>query len=282
VLIAAAPLSDGEESLPLAGCGGIGESERATCGFSVHRLRVRADGRGRRATHAANVNVESVMSRDVVTVTLSTPLKEVARLLVGRGVSGVPVVDETGAVVGVVSEQDVVSKERGVAAPAHHTYEWLFGPEERDPHKRTARTAGDAMTAPPILVEPGMSVARAARLMVERAVNRLPVVSKGELVGIATRADLVRAFTRSDEELEREIREDVMLRTLWISPRRLRVLVADGEVVLDGEVDTRTEAELLAAYVARVPGVVSVDDSRLHWRSDDLARRRWQNVPRRP
>ena len=58
--------------------------------------------------------------------------------------------------------------------------------------------------------------------------------------------------------------------------------VTNGEVAIDGEVDTRTDAELVAEYVARVPGVVSIDDSRLSWRDDDLARRRWQALPRPP
>jgi CBS domain-containing protein len=220
------------------------------------------------------------MCRDVVTVPASTPIKDVARLLLERGISGLPVVDDEGRVVGVVSEGDIVSKERGVEQGIGHTHHWLFGPDEEEALKREASTAAEAMTSPAILVEPQRPVAEAARLMVERSVNRLPVVSEGRLVGIVSRADLVRAFVRSDEELEREIRYDVLLHTLWISPGNLRITVTDGEVAVDGEVDTRTDAELIAKYVARVPGVVSVDDSRLVWRDDDLARRRWQTLPR--
>jgi CBS domain-containing protein len=243
---------------------------------------VHADTRGRAAPHDDGVNVEAIMSADVVTVAPSTPLKEVALLLLEHGVSGLPVVEEDGFVAGVVSEGDIVSKERGVAPPpARHAYEWLFGPAERDPQKRVARTASDAMTSPAVVVSPHASVASAARLMVERSVNRLPVVHAGRLVGIVTRADLVRVFTRGDEELEREIREDVVHHLLWITPRHLDVTVSDGDVTLAGEVETRTEAELIGAYAARVPGVVSVDDSRLRWVEDDLARRRWQTLPRR-
>jgi CBS domain-containing protein len=227
------------------------------------------------------VDVESIMSRGVVTVAPSTPLKEVARLLVEHGISGVPVLEQDGFVAGVVSEQDIVSKERGVAPPARHAYAWLFGPADLDPQKRVARTASDAMTSPAVVVSPRASVASAARLMVERSVNRLPVVREGVLVGIVTRADLVRAFTRGDAELEHEIREDVVRRMLWITPRHLDVTVSDGDVTLTGEVDTRTEAELIGAYAARVPGVVSVDDSRLRWVEDDLARRRRPTLPRR-
>jgi len=225
------------------------------------------------------MRVIDVMCRDVVSVSPQTSVKEVARLLVEREISGVPVVGEEGRVLGVVSEGDIVFKERGVAEPEGHAYDWLFG-DGQGSAKREARTAAQAMTSPALSIEPGRSVAEAARTMVESAVNRLPVVTEGRLVGIVTRADLVRVFARSDADLEREIRNDILLRTLWIDPGLLRVDVADGEVTLGGELDTRTEAELVTAYVARVPGVVSVDDSHLRWRRDDLARRQWRTAAR--
>src|SRR5829696_7997762 len=225
------------------------------------------------------MRVIDVMCRDVVSVSPQTSIKEVARLLVEREISGVPVVGEEGRVLGVVSEGDIVFKERGVAEPEGHAYDWLFG-DGQGSAKREARTAAQAMTSPALSIELGRSVAEAARTMVESAVNRLPVVTEGRLVGIVTRADLVRVFARSDADLEREIRNDILLRTLWIDPGLLRVDVADGEVTLGGELDTRTEAELVTAYVARVPGVVSVDDSHLRWRRDDLARRQWRTAAR--
>ena len=95
-------------------------------------------------------------------------------------------------------------------------------------------------------------------MMIEEGVNRLPVVDDEErLIGIVTRADLVRAFVRSDAEIEQEIREDVIRRTLWLEPDTIQVEVADGEVRLSGEVETKTDAELIPTFVQRVPGVVS-------------------------
>jgi osmotically-inducible protein OsmY len=94
------------------------------------------------------------------------------------------------------------------------------------------------------------------------------VLSDGTLVGIVTRADLVRAFTRPDEEIAREIRDDVVLRTFWQAPESVAVAVQDGRVTLGGSVDRRTLADLLVAFVERVPGVVAVE-SRLTWREDD-------------
>lgn len=235
--------------------------------------------RAPRGTIAA-MRVEDVMSVDVVTVSPSTPIKEVARLLATYGVSGFPVVDDEGHVRGVVSEGDILLKEGGVANSEGHPYHWLFGGDPGGALKREARCAAEAMTTPAVTIEPGRSVAEAARIMVERSVNRLPVVREGRLVGIVTRADLVRVFARTDHEIEREIRDDVLLHTLWIDPARMRIAVSGGEVTVGGELETRTEAELVAGYIGRVPGVVSVDDSRLRWREDDLARRHWSSVPR--
>ena len=106
--------------------------------------------------------------------------------------------------------------------------------------------------------------------MVESSVKRLPVVSDGRLTGIVSRADLVRAFVRSDEEIAREIREEVALGTFAIAPESLHIEVKDGEVVLGGEVETAEVAALFSAFVRRVAGVVSVS-SHLTFRDDGTA-----------
>ena len=101
--------------------------------------------------------------------------------------------------------------------------------------------------------------------MIDEGVKRLPVVDNaGKLIGIVTRADLVRAFVRSDEEIAAEIREDVIRRTLWIEPDAVQVVVEHGEVRLAGQVETKADAELIPSFVQRVPGVVSVL-SKLRW-----------------
>ena len=89
--------------------------------------------------------------------------------------------------------------------------------------------------------------------------KRLPVVDiNGGLIGIITRADLVRAFVRSDEEIEREIREEILGRTLWSGPAAVDVVVTGGDVQLTGELATEGDLELLQRLVAQVPGVVEV------------------------
>ncbi len=225
------------------------------------------------------MRVEQLMSRDVVTVTPDVSLKEVAAILSTSGISGVPVCS-SGRVVGVVSETDIVRKEQGQAGEPARLLAHLFGERSDEPWIR-ACTAGEAMSAPAITIDPSAPVSKAARLMIERQVNRLPVVHDGELVGIVTRADLVRAFQRTDGEIEREVADDVLLHTLWVSPDEVHVSVERGEVSVSGAAPTRTDAELIEVYVRRVPGVVDVH-SNLTWKVDDRSRRvRTQRIPRR-
>jgi CBS domain-containing protein len=209
------------------------------------------------------MKVTDVMNRDVVVVSPRMPLKDVARVLVNRHFSGVPVVDDDGKVLGVLSEADILAKERGPGSASS-----IFGRAlelETWGEKHDARVAGDAMTAPAVTIGPQKSVSDAATLMLDRAVNRLPVVDADEkLVGIVTRADLVRAFVRDDSVIEREIRDDVLLRTMWESPDRFGVRVRGGEVLLAGRVNDAHSAGALVRFVERVPGVVNVR-SRIRW-----------------
>ena len=115
--------------------------------------------------------------------------------------------------------------------------------------------------------------------MLEHRVNRLPVVRRDELVGIVTRADLVRAFSRTDDEIAREIRNDVIAEMLWLEPHVVELTVEDGEVELEGQLEHHSDAELLANLAARVPGVVSVR-SQLTWRVEDTGRRRAATIGR--
>jgi osmotically-inducible protein OsmY len=94
--------------------------------------------------------------------------------------------------------------------------------------------------------------------MADHRINRLPVLSRGTLVGIISRADVLRAFERSDDELEREIREDVLRGAMWLAPETFRVHVEDGIVELHGRVGTRQDAEDVVRLVRRVPGVLDV------------------------
>jgi CBS domain-containing protein len=213
------------------------------------------------------MRVKDLMTPDVVAVRPDTSLKEVARTLAEHGISGVPVVSERDQLVGVVSEADILFKEHG-SEPRSRLLDWLDG-NSGDREKLAARTAAEAMTSPVLTIGAHTDVSEAAREMTERGVNRLPVIDwSGALVGIITRADLVRAFARTDDEIEKEIRSDIVKGTLWIDAGALDIDVQRGEVVLAGELERRTDAELLERLVSRVPGVVSVRDS-VAWRDDD-------------
>ena len=208
------------------------------------------------------MRVSELMSMDVLTTTPAAPLRDVARVLVEHKISGMPVCDDEGAVVGVVSEGDILFKERGSTETHDGVLGWLLGsPSEWELEKARARTAGEAMTSPPITVAPYESASAAARRMTEECVNRLPVVADGRLVGILTRADLIRAFVRPDPVIAAEVRDDVLRRMLWLTPGVIDVDVRDGEVDLAGELDTEAEVEVLEKLVAKVPGVVTVRSS---------------------
>ena len=204
------------------------------------------------------MKVSDVMTTAVVTVGSETPLRDVAALLTERRISGLPVVDE-GRVVGVVSEGDILAKERGRVAERRGLFGVLLDDRATAELKLEARTAGTAMTSPALTIAPNRPVAEAAGTMVDEGVNRLPVVdAEGTLLGIVTRADLVRAFVRTDDELAEDIREGVLLKALWITPGNVNVVVNEGVVRLSGEVENRATAEMLPDFVQRVPGVVAV------------------------
>ena len=208
---------------------------------SRRRFRAGTDSRGATDGDSWSMQVKELMTLDVTTVRSTTPIKEAAALLAEHRISGLPVVDADRHVLGVLSERDIIE---------------LAG-----------KTAGEAMSAPALTIGANRSVTEAVATMLDRNVKRLPVVDgEGLLVGIVTRADLVRAFVRPDEDVAREIREDVMRRTLWIEPNEVRVEVSDGEVSLSGEVDSKSDAELIPRFVERVPGVTSVL-SKLRWRA---------------
>jgi CBS domain-containing protein len=201
------------------------------------------------------VRVKDVMTRDVVTVTPDTSLKDVARKLVELGISGTPVVDDDGSIVGVISEADLLTKERREPEDGGALARLMRRADPAEKAKYAARTAREAMTSPAITIEGYWTIPTAAQVMLDRSVNRLPVVRQGRLVGVVTRADLVRAFARSDEEIAREVREQITLQDgMWLGNRTADVRVEAGETALTGSVRRRRDAELLPKIVAAVPG----------------------------
>jgi CBS domain-containing protein len=212
-----------------------------------------------RSTKGAVMRVQEVMTVDVTAARPDMSLKDAAGRLATQRISGMPVVDEDGTVLGVISEADVVAKALGPSEQRPGPLARLLHREAIDERGLEAGVVREAMTAPAITIEGHRSVATAAQVMIEHDVNRLPVVRNGRLAGIVTRADLVRAFSRSDDDLAREVRDVATLQQeLWHDHEPLEIAVAQGEVTLSGSVRFADEADVLPKMVRTVPGVVSV------------------------
>jgi len=145
--------------------------------------------------------VADVMSRDVITVQPQVPLKEAIQILADRRFSGLPVVDESGALVGVISETDLMWQETGVDPPAYIMFLdsviFLQNPAtyERELHKALGQTVEEVMTQDVITIKPEKPLREAAKLMHEKNVRRLPVVDdSNRVIGILTRGDIVRTM----------------------------------------------------------------------------------------
>lgn len=202
--------------------------------------------------------VADVMCRDVVTARADTGFHEVADLLVRRGVSAVPIVDDAGIVTGVVSEADLIGRlEYSDRVPRHP----LAARRVRSRQGRTlGNTASDLMSSPAVTISAEATVSRAARLMDAARVKRIPVVdTAGRLVGIVSRRDLVRLYARPDPDLCSDVRADLM--DLGIDLGEVAVLVERGLVTLRGRVHRRSTAATALGLVSATPGVVDVVDN---------------------
>jgi CBS domain-containing protein len=204
--------------------------------------------------------VNDVMSSEVVSVSRTTPFKQVAQILRAKNISSVPVVEAGGRVLGIVTEADLIAKESWHPQRLKRLQRWLLA-DELD--KAAGRTAGEVMSAAQ-LVRPDLELEEAAHLMLTRQLHALPVVTDDHLVGIVSQADLLKPFVREDDEIRGEIVTDVLGRGLWIRPDEAQVSVVNGAVTVSGCVETRSVAEIAGRTLEAVPGVVSVDNQ-LSW-----------------
>lgn len=218
--------------------------------------------------------VGDVMTVDVATVDGQTPYREVVDLLVRRGISAVPVVDGFRRVRGVVSEGDLLHKVERAGRPDERRI--FEGRRRRDARvKADAMVAEELMTAPAVTTYPGASLPAAARLMEREQVKRLPVLDDlGRLVGIVTRADLLRVHLRRDSEIREDVVQEVLRRVLAVRDGLVTVRVRHGEVALDGRVDRRSSAELAVRLAGQVSGVTRVV-STLGYDEDDTVTPEW-------
>jgi len=198
-----------------------------------------------------NVLVSDIMTTRVVAVRPGASFKEMAALLHRYRVSGFPVIDDEGRVIGVVSETDLLTKEAvDLGRDALGT----------DPPGTAGPTAAELMSCPPVTTSPGTLTENAARLMFNCRVKRLPVTDNtGRLVGIVSRADVLAVFDRPDEDICHEIVE-LMTREFPGDRSQLSVTVRSGVVTLTGEPATTSLGHELVHKSRHVPGVVGVRD----------------------
>jgi CBS domain-containing protein len=218
--------------------------------------------------------VGDVMTRTVVVVEADAPFKRIVQLLDEYRISALPVVTKDGWLVGVVSEGDLLLKEERVGREDREPRVLRTRRHRTDAAKSEGTTAADLMTTPAVTTTSDATLPEAARLLHRYHIKRLPVVtSTGVVEGIVSRADLLRVFLRTDDEIRREVAADVVERTMWIEPDTVRVSVAAGVVRLEGQLEQKSHVPILVKLVRAVDGVVDVDD-RLSHEVDDTDLRR--------
>jgi CBS domain-containing protein len=183
--------------------------------------------------------------RDVMTVRVATlrpdeALERAAALFIERRIGGAPVVTEDGEVVGVLSTSDLARSRAAV--------------------DDASRPVAEAMSTDVLSLDEGMELSEAARALEQRRVKRAPVLRDGRLVGMVTRSDLLRPHLRTDHEIRADVEMDVLVRTLGLSPRSVRVDVRDGIVHLSGRIGPEGTRTILRRLADGVDGVVAVID----------------------
>lgn len=211
------------------------------------------------------MQVREIMTTDVVTIGPTRSAKEAARALIDRHISGMPVIDEEGFVVGMITEGDILHHE-SLRHPATSLASFFKSVEE------PPRTVEDVMSEKVRTIWPDAEHTEAARIMETAGVKRLPVTVAGRIVGIVSRADVIKVFARSDEEIAAEIRDEVLGGVLWLDNAEVEVDVSDGNVTLSGTVPARSDLRILEELSRRIDGVISVDVRGVDYLSDDARR----------
>lgn len=194
------------------------------------------------------VKVTEIMSRPVFTASPSTPVKEAARLLVEHGISALPVLDARGALVGIVSEADLMPMQTRPDPRAQAT-------PPRPSAGRSPRTVGEVMTHEVLTLSAGTEVSRAARALLEAGVKRMPVVHGRRVIGVVSRRDLMRVIARRDDSIRQEILKRVGELGLETGEGDIGVELGVVTVALTGDDRVRS---LVESVVLTVPGVLEV------------------------
>lgn len=145
---------------------------------------------------------KDIMNCDVVTVKEEDTVENVIKLLLENNISGVPVVDEEGTVIGIVTEGDIIFRSKKLHIPTYFTildsYIFLESTKnlENDIRKMAAYRVKEVMTKKVITVEQDETIEEIATLMTTKKINRIPIVDKGKIVGIVSRRDIIKAYAK--------------------------------------------------------------------------------------
>ena len=216
---------------------------------------------------------KDVMTSDVVTVGPETTVENLAALLLEKRVSGVPVVDSRGAVLGIVSEGDLMRRPESGTEPKHA---WWLALVSSDADRASeflkthGLTAGDVMTKKVVTVAPNTPVGEIAEILERRHIKRVPVVDGGKLVGIVSRANLLRALATQKHRMPTEAgADDESIRKCVLKEfadagldnlSRVNPIVTDGVVHLWGTAESEDERDALRVAAQSITGVKSVEN----------------------
>jgi CBS domain-containing protein len=223
--------------------------------------------RAARGTITNVFTVSEVMTPDVITASPNTTFKEVVRLLEENHISGLPVVDGSGKLVGVISEADLLNKAEKREPDA---YVLESRRHRLDRSRASALDVASAMSRDVVTVRPDAPIALAARVMHARGFKRLPVVdAKGHLVGIVSRGDVLKVFLRTDVDLTDEVRRILDHAQREFGASGLEATVSGGVVDLLGALKSKNQVEATVRAVAGVDGVIGIH-SRISYERDDV------------
>jgi CBS domain-containing protein len=220
------------------------------------------------------MDASAIMTRAVVAVAPDTAVSQVARLMIDKRISAVPVLDD-GVLVGIITEGDLLR--RAEIGTEHRRSRWLelvlSNPTlAMDYVREHGCKAGDVMTRNVITVEPATQLPEIASILESRHIKRVPVVANGALVGIVSRANLIQALasseshrssigTAQDCDIQAALFQEMRAQRWAFSPSEANVVVRDGEVYLWGYIQSEEARRAMIVMAENTPGVRCVHDN---------------------
>jgi len=217
------------------------------------------------------MKARDVMAAPVITVSPTTTVNEAAQLFLQRHISGAPVVDENGTLVGIVSEGDLLHRSETGTEPRRSWWLHLLTRKETlaaDYVKANARSVADVMSRRVITATPDTSLREIARLLEKNRIKRVPIVDGGRIVGIISRANLIQTLASAPNQAAMETSDSAIREALlakleqqpWSQTGLVNVTVLDGVVGIWGIVDSEVERRAVRVAAESVPGVKSIED----------------------